>query len=602
MVKDIGIEDKMQLTGYLKKAAFTVAAGIAYLASYVVPVHGESIESYLLGDVNRDGIVNIIDLTTVAQHFGETITSPLDPNPDVNGDGEVDILDLVIVGRDYGKKANRRPVIELDGQLFEVQLTFDGQMQKAYDYEVSLAEVIGSKSQFPISAKVYDPDNTTEHPDADPVEVKIEQLDGAGKMAKEYVSRTVTNVETPKFTVTSANPQIITPIQLQWPAHYWYRITATDSNGSETSALVHYKVKMDNGGRTIESGILMSDTWSEEVFQTRSNIPSSLDSIGSADANWAGIFYNWGYTEIEPLPRFSPRPNLGINAHTAPLEDIGSWTTESKSRDMNSIIIAQIGANINLETGQGLPINPSHVGSSIQPSEYWDAWFEQYRNLIEPLADSAASSGAGALTILHNSNVLRYYDSATGAYPLETRWRDIIAIIRDSYSGKIGVSQPLFWGTQYSQNFFMGSSNQIGYYDAMDYIQVPFAPGLTRELDPSIENLNNGISNTIDNLLENTANQTGKPIFLTPIFFSSDGANSGGRGPMNFSATVDMQEQVDQYEALFQAISSIPYIQAVFCWGYWWSEGFNVLDTLTDWSIRTKPAEQAVKLWFEIYK
>ena len=54
-------------------------------------------------DVNRDGVVNIIDLVLVGQHFGEDITAPMDPNPDVNGDGVVNIQDIVLVGQHFGE-------------------------------------------------------------------------------------------------------------------------------------------------------------------------------------------------------------------------------------------------------------------------------------------------------------------------------------------------------------------------------------------------------------------------------------------------------------------------------------------------------------------
>ena len=43
-------------------------------------------------DVNRDGAVNILDLTLVAQAFGTD-----KPEGDVNGDGVVNVFDLVFV-------------------------------------------------------------------------------------------------------------------------------------------------------------------------------------------------------------------------------------------------------------------------------------------------------------------------------------------------------------------------------------------------------------------------------------------------------------------------------------------------------------------------
>ena len=47
----------------------------------------------IIGDVNADGMVNILDLVLVASQFGETGDTPAD----VNGDGTVSVLDLVAI-------------------------------------------------------------------------------------------------------------------------------------------------------------------------------------------------------------------------------------------------------------------------------------------------------------------------------------------------------------------------------------------------------------------------------------------------------------------------------------------------------------------------
>ena len=50
-------------------------------------------------DVNKDGVINILDLTLVAANFGETGPTPAD----VNGDGVVNILDLTLVASHFGE-------------------------------------------------------------------------------------------------------------------------------------------------------------------------------------------------------------------------------------------------------------------------------------------------------------------------------------------------------------------------------------------------------------------------------------------------------------------------------------------------------------------
>ena len=55
----------------------------------------------VLGDINRDGVVNIQDLAIVGARFGQRGQN----RADVNGDGLVDIVDLVLVAIEFGGEA-----------------------------------------------------------------------------------------------------------------------------------------------------------------------------------------------------------------------------------------------------------------------------------------------------------------------------------------------------------------------------------------------------------------------------------------------------------------------------------------------------------------
>ena len=58
-------------------------------------------ERLLTGDVNRDGVVNILDLIRVARQLGKSV--PSDSPVDINGDGVVNIFDLTLVAQGIGK-------------------------------------------------------------------------------------------------------------------------------------------------------------------------------------------------------------------------------------------------------------------------------------------------------------------------------------------------------------------------------------------------------------------------------------------------------------------------------------------------------------------
>ena len=69
--------------------------------------------SQLPEDVNGDGVVNILDLTRVASHFGEQGQN----DADINGDGIVNILDLVQVAAAFGNTASAPIVSNIDRDL-----------------------------------------------------------------------------------------------------------------------------------------------------------------------------------------------------------------------------------------------------------------------------------------------------------------------------------------------------------------------------------------------------------------------------------------------------------------------------------------------------
>ena len=73
-------------------------------------------ERLLPGDVNRDGVVNILDLIRVAQQLGKRVSA--DSPVDVNGDGIVNIFDLTLVARGIGGAA-APPAPGIDSSLIK---------------------------------------------------------------------------------------------------------------------------------------------------------------------------------------------------------------------------------------------------------------------------------------------------------------------------------------------------------------------------------------------------------------------------------------------------------------------------------------------------
>ena len=161
------------------------------------------IEILRAADVNADGVINILDLVSIASYLGEMPTADMPINPDVNGDGDINILDLVLVASHLGETV-RLPVafvsvnpvpesqLEIDGTIV---LTFDGMPEdvavnmgvaKVVDNSVTLS---GPFSPGPLVLIVTWADGTqtlpytVREPDTEPPEITdITAIDGDGNI------------------------------------------------------------------------------------------------------------------------------------------------------------------------------------------------------------------------------------------------------------------------------------------------------------------------------------------------------------------------------------------------------------------------------------
>ena len=66
-------------------------------------------ERLLTGDVNRDGVVNILDLIRVARQLGQRVSA--ESAVDINDDGVVNIFDLTLVAQGIGKTTAAAPAV-----------------------------------------------------------------------------------------------------------------------------------------------------------------------------------------------------------------------------------------------------------------------------------------------------------------------------------------------------------------------------------------------------------------------------------------------------------------------------------------------------------
>ena len=91
----INFEAKGAGEGSLRLLNVTLGQANRRKIPYSIDISRVIVEAY---DANQDGVVNVLDLTLIAQHFGQ-----VNPQADVNSDGTVDIFDLIAVAQHLGE-------------------------------------------------------------------------------------------------------------------------------------------------------------------------------------------------------------------------------------------------------------------------------------------------------------------------------------------------------------------------------------------------------------------------------------------------------------------------------------------------------------------
>jgi len=205
----------------------------------------------------------------------------------------------------------------------------------------------------------------------------------------------------------------------------------------------------------------------------------------------------------------------------------------------------------------------------------WNAWFSSYERFILHYADIAEQNGVEQFCV-----GVEY----GGTIHRESEWRDIIAEVREDYTGP----------TTYASNW--DNYQNINWWDALDFVGIDAYFPLTDKDDSGIEELKEGWKRWEDEV-ETWQPGVNKPIIFTEIgYCSQDGANSH---PWNrtYSDVVDLQEQADCYNATFQMFWDKRWLAGI----YWWMWDANPdVGGLSDTSFTPymKPAEDIVKEYY----
>ena len=308
----------------------------------------------------------------------------------------------------------------------------------------------------------------------------------------------------------------------------------------------------------------------------------TMDRIAEAGFQYIGFAYTPSFiTNGDPLT-FTRAP---INTYTTEqLEEAFGMARERGLKIMLS-------AGVETEPGNLLEIDAEMQGM------HGDEWS---RRLVaeweEVMLETAFLAEEYGIEILVLSNQWPFSGSPTDDQrPMLNGFiRDAIRKVNNAYSGKLTTD-------------YHDWSEGFDYYVELDWVGDKWWWGLTTESDPSLEELVVAAERIVDEMYWPLYEAYGKPIFLQQLAYASYDGAAGARQistegsevaewyPYNDEWPLDLQEQVDAYEACFRVIGDEEIFSGVFAFGY----GYWDLHDKSS-GVRGKPAEDVWIRWNEI--
>jgi len=236
-----------------------------------------------------------------------------------------------------------------------------------------------------------------------------------------------------------------------------------------------------------------------------------------------------------------------------------------------------LGIKIMLKPHVDLSDDTSHFRSQItfDNEDSWNAWFASYTLFIQHYARLAQELG------------VEYFVVGTelqGTYKREAQWRQVIQSVRQIYKG------PLTYAAMTDDEI-----SNITWWDALDAIGIDAYYSLTQSYNPTVPELVKAWQPIIVTLGE-LSERWNRPVIFTEIGYQSL-AGTNQMSSKTDTTTLDLQEQANCYQAVFEALKGKSWWRGVFWWG--WDTSLNDGGPQdTGYTGKNKPAENTLRAYY----
>jgi glycosyl hydrolase family 113 len=322
-------------------------------------------------------------------------------------------------------------------------------------------------------------------------------------------------------------------------------------------------------------------------------VSNALKNIQALGSNWVFITPTWTYARSSPLI-FSEQP--GSDAFWA---DTVNSVTQARAINLNVALFPQPRFATDMN---------DFWNNAPRDANWWDAWFTYYRAFAIHFADLASLTGSQGLVLGGDWIVPalpggELADGSPSGAPVdaEARWKNIIAEVRQHFRGTILFALPYDTGT---------ISAPIGILADADVVYLLWFAKLSDQANPNKTDLLNEAGRLLDENIAPVQQQVNKPIVVGLSYpsatYSATGCIPGGNGGCLYwtalnrpnpdlpTVNLDLQQQVDIYDAVFNAVNGRTWITGLV------SRGYFVPVALQDKSasIHGKPTADLLWYWF----
>lgn len=322
-------------------------------------------------------------------------------------------------------------------------------------------------------------------------------------------------------------------------------------------------------------------------------IPTALQNIQALGSNWVILTPSWTYTHLNPLT-FSAQP--GKDPFWS---DTVAAVTQARALNLNVAVFPQ---------PRFATTASDFWKTAPRDATWWDNWFAHYRAFAVHHADLASLAGAQAVVLggdwitpaLPTGTLA---DGAPSGVPAdaEARWKNIIAEVRQHFRGNVIFALP------YDNGVVVAPVNILKDADA---VYLLWFAKLNGQPNPNKSDLFAEAGRLLDTNIAPIQVQVNKPFIIGLSYPSSSHSATGcipnGSGGCLYwtalnrpnadlsTVSLDLQQQADIYDAVFNAVNARSWVSGVV------SRGYFVPVTLQDKSasIHGKPASDLVWYWF----